>query len=272
MWNGARRKKRGTSGATPSGRGRRPGTALPPVCSLQRRTGGAGTEKGHPQVGQGGGQTGRCESRCPFETAWEGTRQSLIPAGPGTEIHHPRRGEQGGGRELRRPGRPPGGAADRESRGLWRPPLPPGAGRPQAETLAGCIKSGAGGGESQCGFLLAEIRHGEPPACVQQSHLPAVAEEAPAKAVRRCPPGRDRRGPGRGQGVPDRRLRSEERRRDHRPEAGRLRYQKQAHPPHRGRDWADPHAHHGADAVLHLHVRGGLPAWWPPPIFRRTQT
>ena len=39
MWNGARRKKRGTSGATPSGRGRRPGTALPPVCSLQRRNG-----------------------------------------------------------------------------------------------------------------------------------------------------------------------------------------------------------------------------------------
>ena len=59
------------------------------------------------------------------------------------------------------------GAADREGCGLWRPPLPPGAGRPQTETLAGCIKSGAGGGESQCGFLLAEIRHGEPPACVQ---------------------------------------------------------------------------------------------------------
>ena len=27
--------------------------------------------------------------------------------------------------------------------------------------------------------------------------------------------------------------------------------------PHCGRDWLDPHAHHGADAVLHLHVRGG---------------
>ena len=37
------------------------------------------------------------KARCPCETAWEGTRQSLIPAGPGTEIHHPRRGEQGGG-------------------------------------------------------------------------------------------------------------------------------------------------------------------------------
>ena len=122
--------------------------------------------------------------------------------------------------------------------------------------MAAGAESGAGGGEGQCGFLLAEVRYGEPPACVQQSHLPAVAEEAPAKAVRRRPPGRDRRGPGRGQGVPDRRLRRKEGRRDHRPEAGRLRYQKQAHPPHRGRDWLDPHAHYGADAVLHLHVRG----------------
>ena len=32
-------KKRGTSGATPSGRVRRPGTALPPVCSFRRQTG-----------------------------------------------------------------------------------------------------------------------------------------------------------------------------------------------------------------------------------------
>ena len=37
-----------------------------------------------------------------------------------------------------------------------------------------------------------------------------VAEETPAKAVRRRPPGRNGRGPGSGQGVPDRRLRSEE--------------------------------------------------------------
>ena len=36
---GARRKKRGASGATPSGRVRRPGTALPPVCSFRRQTG-----------------------------------------------------------------------------------------------------------------------------------------------------------------------------------------------------------------------------------------
>ena len=39
MWNGARRKKRGASGATPSGRVRRPGIALPPVCSFRRQTG-----------------------------------------------------------------------------------------------------------------------------------------------------------------------------------------------------------------------------------------
>ena len=32
-------KKRGASGATPSGRVRRPGTALPPVCSFRRQTG-----------------------------------------------------------------------------------------------------------------------------------------------------------------------------------------------------------------------------------------
>ena len=37
--DGARRKKRGASGATPSGRVRRPGTALPPVCSFRRQTG-----------------------------------------------------------------------------------------------------------------------------------------------------------------------------------------------------------------------------------------
>ena len=30
---------RGASGATPSGRVRRPGTALPPVCSFRRQTG-----------------------------------------------------------------------------------------------------------------------------------------------------------------------------------------------------------------------------------------
>ena len=52
-----------------------------PFAVYRGGTGGAGAEKGHPQVGQGGGQTGRCESRCPFETAWEGTRQSLVPAG-----------------------------------------------------------------------------------------------------------------------------------------------------------------------------------------------
>ena len=56
--------------------------------------------------------------------------------------------------------------------------------------------------------------------------------------------------------APDRRFRSEERRRDHRPEAGRPCDEEQTHPSHCGRDWADPHAHHGADAVLHLHVRG----------------
>lgn len=32
-------KKCGTSGATPSGRVRRPGTALPPFCSFRRQTG-----------------------------------------------------------------------------------------------------------------------------------------------------------------------------------------------------------------------------------------
>ena len=32
-------KRRGASGATPSGRVRRPGTALPPVCSFRRQTG-----------------------------------------------------------------------------------------------------------------------------------------------------------------------------------------------------------------------------------------
>ena len=93
---------------------------------------------------------------------------------------------------------PPGERQIEKAAGYGGRRFHPGAGRPQAETLAGCIKSGAGGGESQCGFLLAEIRHGEPPACVQQSHLPAVAEEAPAKAVRRRTPGRDRRDPGRG--------------------------------------------------------------------------
>ena len=97
---------------------------------------------------------------------------------------------------------------------------------------------------------------GEPPACVQQSHLPAVAEEAPAKAVRRRPPGRDRRGPGCGKGVPGRRFRSEERRRDHRPEAGRACDEEQTHPPHRGRDRPDAYDDYGPDAVLHFHVRG----------------
>ena len=86
---------------------------------------------------------------------------------------------------------------------------------------------------------------------------PACAEKAAAKAVCRRTSGRNRRGPGCGKGVPDRRFRSEERRRDHRPEAGRACVEEQTHPSHCGRDRLDSHAHHGADAVLHFHVRGG---------------
>ena len=71
------------------------------------------------------------------------------------------------GEQLRRSGRPPGGAADREGRGLWQSAFPSGVRGPETETLAGCEAGGAGGGESQCGFLLAEVHHGEPPACVQ---------------------------------------------------------------------------------------------------------
>ena len=38
---------------------------------------------------------------------------------------------------------------------------------PETETLAGCETGGAGSGEIQCRFLLAEVRHGKSPACVQ---------------------------------------------------------------------------------------------------------
>lgn len=60
-----------------------------------------------------------------------------------------------------------GGAADREGRGLWRPAYPSGTHGPETETLAGCETGRAGSGEIQCRFLLAEVRHGKSPACVQ---------------------------------------------------------------------------------------------------------
>ena len=74
------------------------GPSILPIAVFRGGPGGAGTEKGHPQDGQGGGSAGCGESCCPHQTSRQGAWQPIVPAGAGNTVHPPRRSEQGGGR------------------------------------------------------------------------------------------------------------------------------------------------------------------------------
>ena len=72
--------------------------------------------------------------------------------------------------------------------GVWRPAYPSGTHGPETETLAGCIKSGAGGGKSQCRFLLRKSVMENPQLASSNPISRLWQEETAAKTVRRRPP------------------------------------------------------------------------------------
>ncbi|MFR7744300.1 MAG: hypothetical protein ACLU3I_14160 [Acutalibacteraceae bacterium] len=133
----------------------------------------------------------------PGEAARQGTRQ---PAWPGRSrrygVHPPRRGEQGGGRELRR-----GQAGHLTERGMEKAV---GYGRPHAANQARAdrrlkpwrdvAKAEQAAVKANARLYWQKVRSWITPACVQQSHLPHLAEEAAAA-------GSTRRHTGRGRGA-----------------------------------------------------------------------
>ena len=75
----ARRKRRDTFREGEAARDR----LFLPLAVFRDRPGGAGTEKGHLQVGQGGGSAGRGESCCSRKASRQGAWQPIVPAGAG---------------------------------------------------------------------------------------------------------------------------------------------------------------------------------------------